>query len=270
MDSNVHFPNDIKAHDGPSPHENHDNHTQIQSTPFLQTNGIASISRHDLISSGNSLEEAGNVPQIHSWPDTASRLRKRTAWSCLSLLWAATVTFLPVIFLFLGFAVLGLDGKHRSTFGDAIIELGKYGATAFPIMFAAIVARLFRAVALLRSEKGAKLGLLEQLAGSQSLGAAVERFVLLRRFDTLGAIVVLLWFLSPLGSQMSLRLLEFTSVNNISQTSIQYFNTTTPAGSMNYVTTTPADSMNFVSGPDWAVLGSRPSYTRPCQAKSNL
>ena len=61
----------------------------------------------------------------------------------------------------LGFAVLGLDGSNRSNFGDGIIELGKYGATAFPIMFAAIVARLFKAVALWRSEKGAKLGVSE-------------------------------------------------------------------------------------------------------------
>ena len=99
MDSNVHFPNDNKAHDGPSPNENHDNHTSSQNTPFLQTNDIASRSRHDLISSGNSLEEEGNVSQIHGWPDTASRQSKGTAWSYLSLLWAATVTFLPVIFL---------------------------------------------------------------------------------------------------------------------------------------------------------------------------
>ncbi|KAL8918636.1 MAG: hypothetical protein Q9172_005329 [Xanthocarpia lactea] len=154
----------------------------------------------------------------------------------------------------LGFAVLGLDGNKRSSFGDGIIELGKYGATAFPFMFAAIAARLFKAVALWRSEKGAKLGLLEQLVGSQSLGATVERFVLLRSFDIPGAIVVLLWFLSPLGSQMSLRLLGLTSVNIISQTPVQYFNTTTPAG-----------SMDINSGPDWAVFDSLSdlAYVRP-------
>ena len=61
----------------------------------------------------------------------------------------------------LGFAVLGLDGNKRSNFGDGIIELGKYGATAFPVIFAAIAARLFKAVALWRSEKGAKLGVSE-------------------------------------------------------------------------------------------------------------
>ncbi len=61
----------------------------------------------------------------------------------------------------LGFAVLGLDGNKRSSFGDGVIELGKYGATAFPIIFAAIAARLFKALALWRSEKGAKIGVSE-------------------------------------------------------------------------------------------------------------
>lgn len=61
----------------------------------------------------------------------------------------------------LGFAVLVLDGNRRSSFGDGIIELGKYGATAFPMIFAAIAARLLKAVALWRSEKGAKLGVSE-------------------------------------------------------------------------------------------------------------
>ena len=99
MDSDLHFSNDKKAHDGLSRHENHDNHTQSQSTPFLQTDGIASRSRHTSISNGNSPEKEGNVPVIHGWPDTASRLKKRTAWTYLSLLWAVVVTFLPAIFL---------------------------------------------------------------------------------------------------------------------------------------------------------------------------
>ena len=97
--------------------------------------------------------------------------------------------------------------------------------------------------------------MLEQLVGSQSLGATVERFVLLGRFDILGAIVVLLWFLSPLGSQMSLRLLGLTSVNIISQTPIQYYNTVTPAG-----------SMDINSGPQWDNpfdAGSTLQYDRP-------
>ena len=69
--------------------------------------------------------------------------------------------------------------------------------------------------------------LLEQLIGSQSLGATVERFVLLRSFNLLGTVVVLLWFLSPLGSQMSLRLLMTTNTELVSQAQVHYFNVIT-------------------------------------------
>lgn len=54
-------------------------------------------------------------------------------------------------------AALSLNGKPRSTFGDNMFETTKYGTTAFPVVFAAIVARMLRAIALWRCEKGARL-----------------------------------------------------------------------------------------------------------------
>lgn len=70
------------------------------------------------------------------------------------------------------------------------------------------------------------LQLLEQLTGSQSLATAVERTVLLRRFDIIGTIVILLWLLSPLGGQSSLRILGVKNSSIASQGQIYYFNTT--------------------------------------------
>ncbi|KAL9595986.1 MAG: hypothetical protein Q9219_006109 [cf. Caloplaca sp. 3 TL-2023] len=242
MDSSMAFPHDNKAHDRSLRDKDQVIYSSSQSTPFLQTDDVSHTSRHASITGSDNFKKAGNALQIHGWPNTAIFLKKKTAWTYLSLLWAVIVTFLPVIFLVLGFAVLSLDGNKRSDFGDGIIELSKYGATMFPFVFAAIAGRLLKAVALWRSEKGARLGLLEQLVGSQSLGATVERFVLLGRFDVMGAVVVVLWVLSPLGSQMSLRLLGLTSVDITSQTPIQYFNTTTPAG-----------SNDINSGPTWDV-----------------
>jgi len=58
----------------------------------------------------------------------------------------------------LGVSALRLDDKPRSLFGDRIIEASKYGTTAFPIIFAVIVARLMRAIALWRCEAGSRLG----------------------------------------------------------------------------------------------------------------
>lgn len=48
---------------------------------------------------------------------------------------------------------------------------------------------------------------------------------LLRRFNFIGIGVVLLWFLSPLGSQMSLRLLSLTETSTMIPTTVPYFRT---------------------------------------------
>jgi len=53
-----------------------------------------------------------------------------------------------------------------------------------------------------------KLGVLELLLASQTVWGTFESQVLLRRFTVFGAHLTLLWCLSPLGGQASLRILE--------------------------------------------------------------
>lgn len=53
---------------------------------------------------------------------------------------------------------------------------------------------------------------------------------MLRRFNVHGSFIILLWILSPVGSQMTLRLLTLTSLETLSMTPLQYFNTITPVG----------------------------------------
>ena len=66
--------------------------------------------------------------------------------------------------------------------------------------------------------------LLEQLIGSQSLAGAIERIVLLRRFGIIGTTIIILWLLSPLGGQCSLRILAIANTNITEQRHIYYFN----------------------------------------------
>ena len=70
--------------------------------------------------------------------------------------------------------------------------------------------------------------LLEQLMGSQSLAGTIERFFTLGRCNAIGVLILALWLLSPFGSQMTLRLLEFGDSQITSNPQIQYFNTTCP------------------------------------------
>ena len=61
--------------------------------------------------------------------------------------------------------------------------------------------------------------------GSQSLAGTVERFFTLGRYDITGILLLLLWILSPFGSQMTLRLLELRSSYSSATWPIQYLNT---------------------------------------------
>lgn len=75
------------------------------------------------------------------------------------------------------------------------------------------------------AERDETIQVLEQLVGSQSLAGTLERFVMLRRLDVWAVIIVCLWSLSPIGSQMSLRLLEITDTTISSNIPISYFDT---------------------------------------------
>lgn len=60
-----------------------------------------------------------------------------------------------------------------------------------------------------------KLGILELLLASQTVWGTFESQVLLRRFTVFGTHLILLWCLSPLGGQASLRILETATVARV-------------------------------------------------------
>ncbi|KAI5200955.1 hypothetical protein E4T39_05451 [Aureobasidium subglaciale] len=78
-------------------------------------------------------------------------------------------------------------------------------------MFAAVAGKSLKTVARYNAERGMKLGALELLLASQTVWGTLESQILLRRFTLFGAHLFLLWSLSPLGGQASLRILETTA-----------------------------------------------------------
>ena len=116
-----------------------------------------------------------------------------------------------------------MDREPLSAFGSHIIEAAKLGPTVFPIVFAAIIGRLMKSVALWRAQHGTNLGFLEQLVGSQNIAGAIERMFMLRRFGVLSFAIVLVWALSPLGGQSSLRILEITDSTTKTSQNVYYF-----------------------------------------------
>jgi hypothetical protein len=74
-------------------------------------------------------------------------------------------------------------------------------------------------------EKGATLGLLEQLIGSRTVGSTLTTQINLGKFNILGFVLLVLWAFSPLGSQSVLRMLG-TRLEPMYETSkVFYFDT---------------------------------------------
>jgi len=90
-------------------------------------------------------------------------------------------------------------------------EVIKVATTAWPIIFAAVIAQLLKTWATYRVERGMKLMELEQLVGSSSFAAAAKQPFVLRSIDLLTLTLFVVWCLSPIGSSALQRTLTITS-----------------------------------------------------------
>jgi hypothetical protein len=98
-------------------------------------------------------------------------------------------------------------------------------ASAFPIVFAAVIGRLVSKIAAWKLERGAKLGILEQLMGSRTVFSTLHTQVILRSTNRLGLCLALLWALSPMGGQSALRIVDTTHKDFKAFPEVEYFDT---------------------------------------------
>ena len=132
--------------------------------------------------------------------DTHRKLQRH--WANISFVILASLTVvLPGLFIVLGIMIWLMDNKSTASKWHPMEDAIKVSVSAWPIVFAAVVAQCFKAWATYRVERGIKLMELEQLIGSNSFSSAMKQPIMLRNlnFLTLGLIGV--WCLSPLGSQ---------------------------------------------------------------------
>lgn len=95
-------------------------------------------------------------------------------------------------------------------------------APLFPLVFAAVMGRLFYQISRWKLERGASLETLEQLMGSRTLGAAVMTHFHIKSYNLLTLALVFTWAFSPLGGQSLLQTLgrETRPIN----TTVTYYN----------------------------------------------
>ncbi|KAJ4136586.1 hypothetical protein NW768_004203 [Fusarium equiseti] len=135
-------------------------------------------------------------------------------------------TLVPIALVAFAIAIMRLDNKEAEQeeyrkWRNAINVI----ASAFPIAFASIVGRMVFEAARWKLEKGATLGLLEQLIGSRTVGSTFITQIGLGKLNILGLVLLSLWAFSPLGSQAVLRTLGSKLEPVLSTSSALYFST---------------------------------------------
>lgn len=119
-----------------------------------------------------------------------------------------------------------MNGKRVASSWKPMPDIIKVAISAWPIVFAAVVAQVFKAYATWKVERGIKLMRLEQLLGSNSFGSAIKQPMVLRQLDTLSLLLLLTWCLSPLGSQALQRSYTTGLEDNTVTATIYYLNKT--------------------------------------------
>ncbi|KAI0551210.1 hypothetical protein F4679DRAFT_539677 [Xylaria curta] len=144
-------------------------------------------------------------------------------WRTLALDILLALLVLP--FLFLASFSLSADGRlpDRDSSIVKILELSRYGSTIFPLLFSTIVGRLMKSIETFKLERGATTQILEQLHGSRTVISAVVTQYQLHVFNLASLAIIVLWAVSPIGSQASLYIGEIRSINESSLYGTSYF-----------------------------------------------
>ena len=161
------------------------------------------------------------------WPVGPQPLHNSLADTIFDFIYDVTIVALSLVFLVFGLLVKQYDGasvdQHKGL-TRGLIEATKYGPTIFPILFAAVVGRALKGLLSWRLERGAELGTLDVLSGSYTLVSTVITQLTLRILSVTGLLLIILWALSPVGGQASLRVMTVGNATTNSTTSFEYVN----------------------------------------------
>ncbi|CAK3990025.1 Hypothetical predicted protein [Lecanosticta acicola] len=140
------------------------------------------------------------------------------------------VAILAVYFIAFAIAAYANNGRtivHRSaSITSLLLQGARIGTTVFTILYAALVGRCLLAVAAWRLEKGCTFGLVEQLLSSRTVSNAVISPLRLMIFTWATPGLIILWSLSPIGSQAAQRVVYQASA--ISQAPSKFYYMDTP------------------------------------------
>ncbi|KAI8964326.1 hypothetical protein F5Y11DRAFT_102623 [Daldinia sp. FL1419] len=171
--------------------------------------------------------------RLRLWPDKPLSLR-----SGVSRPSQITYNFILILLTLACFVFAGLLGRCDGMLSDTdlvrkLAEASRYGPTIFPVVYALVVGGALRSLALWRLQDGEKVGFLDLLIGSTSVGGMIgtqlERR--LTQFDVHSLCLLIIWALSPLGGQASFRIITYRDIpipQNLTLDFLDFSNASSP------------------------------------------
>ncbi|KAF2119160.1 hypothetical protein BDV96DRAFT_643306 [Lophiotrema nucula] len=171
---------------------------------------IPSNSNPATINDGSVTTSVTKHPSVPVWPDEPQTLQRGGWLAVLSCTGDVVIILTSTIFFVFASFVLSYDGRPIADVPNISIlrDAARYGPTVFPILFAAIVGQAMHSMAHWRLENGERMKVLDQLLGSTGLFSTIVTQLKFRNIGFVGAGLIALWILSPLGGQASLRVLD--------------------------------------------------------------
>ncbi|KAJ5614556.1 hypothetical protein N7528_008210 [Penicillium herquei] len=135
----------------------------------------------------------------------------------LRLAFDLIIAVIALLFAVFGIWVFQADGNPAGpgTIGAKLFTVSQYktfskAPTVFPVLFAAIAGSSMNSIAAWRvqTSKGATIGFIQQCLGSQTFSSAFLVPIRFRNLNSFAVFTLLLWCLSPLGGQASLRVIS--------------------------------------------------------------
>ncbi|ORY57765.1 uncharacterized protein BCR38DRAFT_448607 [Pseudomassariella vexata] len=161
------------------------------------------------------------------WPYPAQPLSSLT-WSHLLQHHLLDAIGISSTFLFITLAVAAgmVHGSPTgSHLGWLVEESSKLAPSIFPILFATVLGKALRSIGRFRAELGVDLGTLQALMGVRTLSQAFSNLAEVRSFTMTSLSLLVLWCLSPLGGQASLRVLGRTNETATEEVGVRYLDT---------------------------------------------
>ncbi|KAK5630115.1 hypothetical protein RRF57_005830 [Xylaria bambusicola] len=180
--------------------------------PFVRRDPISAATDRDTVegSKGGGLteNEISKVDSLYQGQYHTAR-RPLSRENLLGTLVDVLIPAAALYFLIFAWLVYAFrDHPINQEPAPSLLKASQLGPTIFPVVFAAITGRFLHRLAAYKLEEGASVMTLEYLLYSRSVFNALTAPFALRTFNTMTLILIVMWALSPLGGQASLRIVS--------------------------------------------------------------